>query len=351
MSPGTSGLRTFEHDDHSMINVGLIGLGPYWEKRYRPVLERFRSRIRVCAVYDPVASRAQHAAHELDAHCVTGISALLARSDVRAVLLLDNSWQGPEPFRMILDQKKSAYIAGSLGEDVESIARRHLVGLSEGLTLMPEFSRRYTPATSRLQELMATQIGPPFRIRATTTLPGENSPAEVPGQSTPRDFLVGLIDWCRHIIRLLPASVEMILPDSAADPRIEKTLRIEFSRSRAGGESPAPTAELVIQKSESAPGEPVCTPLPEFEVICARGRARFTDPLELSWTTGDAERVESLQSERSEVEVMLDHFCRRVVGGLIPVADLADICGHLRLIESAERSLSVGRAVKVSPYN
>jgi hypothetical protein len=39
------------------------------------------------------------------------------------------------------------------------------------------------------------------------------------------------------------------------------------------------------------------------------------------------------------------------VGGLIPVADLADICGHLRLIEEAERSLSVGRAIRVSPYN
>ena len=48
---------------------------------------------------------------------------------------------------------------------------------------------------------------------------------------------------------------------------------------------------------------------------------------------------------------MLDHFCRRVVGGLIPVADLADVCGHLRLIESAERSLTVGRPMKVSPYN
>lgn len=334
-----------------MINVGLIGLGPFWEQRYRPVLQRFRSRIRVCAVYDPVASRAQIAAHELDAHCVRGISSLVGRSEVRAILLLDNSWQGTEPLRMVLAQKKSAYIVGSLGEDVESIARRHLVGLSEGLTLMPEFSRRYTPATGRLQELLATQIGPPKQIRVTTTLPQPNCLVETPGQATPRDFLVGLIDWCRHIIRLPPASVEMISSSGETGAgNLEKTLRIEFNQSRTGGE--APSAELRILKEEpSETGSPKNPPRPEFEVICARGKAVFRDPSELTWAGPERERVESLESERSEVEVMLDHFCRRVVGGLIPVADLADICGHLRLLESAERSLSIGRAVKVSPYN
>jgi predicted dehydrogenase len=334
-----------------MINVGLVGLGPFWEQRYRPVLERFRSRIRVCAVYDPVASRAQTAAQEFNAHLVTGISALVSRADVRAVLLLENSWQGSEPFRLVLAQKKSAYIAGSLGTDVETIARRHLVGLSEGLTLMPEFSRRYTPATTRLQELMATQIGPPKHIRVKTSMPHPKCSAEVPGQSNPRDFLVGLIDWCRHIVRLPPSSVEMILPEPGrTDSHIETILRIEFNKSRAGGE--APLAEFHILRGEdSSSGESIQPPVPECQIECARGRAMFSDSMRISWmTTGDL-HVESLASERSEVEVMLDHFCRRVVGGLIPVADLADICGHLRLIEEAERSLAVGRPVRVSPYN
>jgi predicted dehydrogenase len=334
-----------------MINVGLIGLGPFWEQRYRPVLERFRSRIRVCAVYDPVASRAQTVAQEFNAHLVTGISTLVARSDVRAVLLLDNAWQGCEPFRMVLARKKSAYVAGSLGHDVETIARRHLVGLSEGLTLMPEFSRRYTPATSRLQELMATHIGPPQQIRVRTAMPHPHGAPEVPGQSDLRDFLVGWIDWCRHVIRLPPASVEMIMPSSPkADPKIEKILRVEFSRSRAGGE--APVAEFqILHREEPAPHQPIEPPKPECEITCAKGHARFTDPLRIAWMANGELREESLASERSEVEVMLDHFCRRVVGGLIPVADLADICGHLRLIEEAERSLSVGRAIRVSPYN
>ena len=232
-----------------MINVGLIGLGPYWEERYRPVLERFRSRIRICAVYDSVASRAQTVAHELDAHHVLGITSLLARSDVRAVLLLDNAWQGPEPFRMILDQKKSAYLAGSLGEDVESIARRHLVGLSEGLTLMPEFSRRYTPATSRLQELIATEIGPPARIQVTTTLPQGHSHSNVPGQSTPRDFLVGLIDWCRHILRLLPSSVQMTA--SGPEPGAERHCGLSTAAPERGANLPARPPSLSLDRMQA----------------------------------------------------------------------------------------------------
>jgi hypothetical protein len=202
-----------------------------------------------------------------------------------------------------------------------------------------------------LQELLATQLGPPRQIRVKTPLPHPKCPTALPGQANAKDFLVGLIDWCRHIIRLPPSSVETVLPDpNVMDSHIEKILRIEFSQSRAGGE--APVAEIVILRCEEPQeGQTSEPPKPHHEIICVRGRARFTDPRQLAWNSGGEERVESLASERSEVEVMLDHFCRRVVGGLIPVADLADICGHLQLIESAERSLSVGRPLRVSPYN
>ncbi len=33
---------------------------------------------------------------------------------------------------------------------------------------------------------------------------------------------------------------------------------------------------------------------------------------------------EGLATERTETEVLLDHFCRRAVGGLIPVPSLED---------------------------
>jgi hypothetical protein len=35
--------------------------------------------------------------------------------------------------------------------------------------------------------------------------------------------------------------------------------------------------------------------------------------------------TESLTTDRTDVEVMLDHFTRRVLGGLIPVPTLEDV--------------------------
>jgi hypothetical protein len=55
-----------------------------------------------------------------------------------------------------------------------------------------------------------------------------------------------------------------------------------------------------------------------------------------------------LSHDRPEVEVMLDHFCRRVVGGLIPVADLLDICRSLHLVRSLEESRKIDRPVHLN---
>ncbi len=76
-----------------MPDVGIIGLSPTWESRYLPVLRKLRNRVRVRAVYDPVFCRAQHAALELEADVSEGIHSLVNRRDLRAVLVLDSSWQ------------------------------------------------------------------------------------------------------------------------------------------------------------------------------------------------------------------------------------------------------------------
>ena len=146
----------------------------------------------------------------------------------------------------------------------KSLARRHLAGLSEGLTLMPEFSRRYTPATSRLQELMATQIGPPQSIRVRTRLPHPQGLIEVPGQASPKDFLVGLIDWCRHVIRVPPAAVEMLVPPrTGMEETVEKVLRIEFNRSRAGASRPPRSWSFFAGRRNSRRGTD-CPAVSEF---------------------------------------------------------------------------------------
>ena len=42
---------------------------------------------------------------------------------------------------------------------------------------------------------------------------------------------------------------------------------------------------------------------------------------------------------------MLDHFSRRVAGGLIPVADIADVHRAFQMVLAAEEGLSTGQAI------
>jgi predicted dehydrogenase len=332
-----------------MVNVGIIGLGPVWETRYAPVLKKLCGRIRVCAVYDPVASRAQQAAADFDAEPSQGMLALLERPDVKAVLLLGCDWHGRVPHSFILASRKPAYISGSLGEDLQLLGRLHESALANGLTLMPEFSWRYTPATGRLQELLATRLGRPRRICIEAVAPRPEDPQIVPGQGPGVDFLVGLFDWCRYILRAAPQSLQAAPaspgPEETGGDCRSRAITIAF-RATAGD---PPVAELRIHEGGPAGNGASnhCSPA-KFQVTCERGEAVLESVAQISWSGEAGTATESLVSERSTVEVMLDHFCRRVVGGLIPVADVADACRSIHLAQAVEQSLRTGLPIPLN---
>ena len=76
-----------------------------------------------------------------------------------------------------------------------------------------------------------------------------------------------------------------------------------------------------------------------FTVACERGEAVLEGPAQIRWSvSGEEGKTESLTADRSEVEVMIDHFCRRLAGGLIPIADISDVCRCLRLVHAAKES-------------
>ena len=351
-----------------MVNVGIIGLGSVWETRYRPALEKLRQRVCVSAVYDPVANRAEQVAAECGATAVKGLLALLERADIQAILLLGTAWQGQVPLRFVSARRMPVLIAGNLGDDLQALEAVHQAALADGLTLMPEFPRRYTPATGRLQELIATHIGRPERIVIDATIDSSNdsaTPASHSGRDKSRgfgkspgferpgvcsDLLIGLFDWCRYILQTTPAILQSKrLKDAENDDRLDHSITIEFHRPRSGGN--CPVAELRIHEAE--PGgraAPSAAEMPtqRVEVVCERGKAILDAPAEISWATDAGLVTESLAAERSAVEVMLDHYLRRVVGGLIPVADISDVCQGIRLVQAAQRSLQTGQRIELN---
>jgi predicted dehydrogenase len=332
-----------------MINLGIVGLGPVWESRYRPVLEKLQHRVRIRAVFDPVASRCDEVAATLRAAPYQGVLALLTHADVRGILLLDSSWYGNALIHFLRQTRKPVYIAGSLGEDWEELSRLKTVVEADGLLVMPEFSRRFTPATCRLHELIATRLGRPHHIAIDAVHPGPESTDAIPGQRATTDFLVGLLDWCRYVIRLTTVRVEASPLDPAIPPdKPHHRVAIEFGDAKEHGPVRS-TAEVLVRHHETVGENGSAGCRLSFTILCEKGEAIIEGPSQIRWKlTGGETATESLTADRSEVEVMIDHFCRRLVGGLIPVADIADVCRCLRLVHATRESLATAAPIRLN---
>ena len=143
------------------LRVGVIGLGRLWETRHKPSLARLHDQFRVTAVYDPVFRRAELEAAQIGCVACEGLASLVERSDVDVIYLLSRQWFGFHPIRLACTAGKPVYSALPLADDLAELEMLAKLVEKSGIVLMPEFARRCYPATLRLKELLATQLGPP----------------------------------------------------------------------------------------------------------------------------------------------------------------------------------------------
>ncbi len=324
-----------------MVRIGIIGLGPYWEQRYEPALRMMDQRIQIKAIYDPVRSRAEQAAVYWDADVVSGIGCLVSRYPLDAFLLLHSHWMNHYPLKILSQQHRPVYIAGSLGEDLNLLESIHDTASEKLVTLMPEFSRRYSQATTRFFELVVTRLGNPISIQIETCCPSKDQQVDVPGQKNETDFLIGLIDWCCYLMRTKPVRVQTTIHSDSSDHSEDyRQIRIEYSNDPVTG---AARFALIKIKNEQRTAE---TLFPRHRIVCRNGSAEFHSPDEIHWETESSSMTESLKSDRRELEVMLDHFCRRAVGGIIPVANIQDVCQAIKLVKLSGDSLKSGSSLE-----
>lgn len=362
-----------------MIQVGLVGVGPFWE-RFRPALSRLRRPINVEAVYDPVFARAETAAKDLDADPVPGITALARLGNVEAILVMDPAWTRTGVLPLLARQPKPVFFAPwpFSGQD----QRKHPAtwGTDSDSVIVPAMWRRFFPAAIRLQELFATELGQPHEISINFAKPSSsaaNGQQEATSTAaTPTlESLVGWLDFCRTMFRAFPVSASVSQTPasdseaSASDNRFDfefafasVVTRNSSSETSSGNAEQARTATLSLrQASCTEPSTPasfignlmagvknpsLLTPvlleaddaqpwIPEIRLRCERGSAVLNSTTKLSWQLEATERThETLNADRSEEEIMLDIFCRRVVGGLVPVADLNDLLRPIQLLRS-----------------
>jgi predicted dehydrogenase len=332
------------------LRVGLIGLGKAWEMRHRPALRALADKFEVRAVCDEVGMRAQRVAQEFDAEPIDGFRTMAARPDVDAILLLSPQWYGPLPILAACDQGKAVYCAVAMDispEEARTIRNRVQ---QAGVAFMAEFPRRQSPATLRLKELIATQLGPVQLVFCHQRLVvGEATNGKVVRARTASPMvreLIELVDWCRYVVGYEPTSVIGVTHGGVARKDDYRMMSLDFSPGEIGS---GPVAQISCGRYMPAKWqEAVSFRSPAgLQVVCENGVAFVDLPSNLVWFDAAGRHQESLDSERPVGEQMLSQFHRAVTSLVRKTDDLEDAYRALDIVLSARESSRNGHRVNL----
>lgn len=338
------------------LRVGLIGLGPHWENRYRPALRALSDRFEVKAVYDQVSHRAQQAAREFDAKNVEGVRALCQRHDVDAVLILAKQWLGTLSILAACDAGKAVYCAAHLDLELsEALHIRDRVKQA-GIAFMAELPRRHAPATIRLKELMATRLGKPNLVFAHLRNPAEKKVAasktvwHPPAVQTSIADLVEQVDWCRYVVGEEPTSVLGLVHRHVSDASLEdyQMMSLDFSPSGQpgfGAVAQISSGRYVLPEWEEAV---TFRPPAGLQVSCEKGIAFIDLPAKLIYFDQAGRHQESLDGERPLGELLLLRFYRNVTSLVLPSSSMDDTCRALEIVLQARTSHADGHRISVT---
>lgn len=314
------------------VNVGVINPGPDWEARYDPALLRLQERIQLTAVTGEVAARAEQLANAHRARWVSGVRQLFADPAVEAILLAEPGWRGDWLLATAAAGNKSVLFAEPSCYTPDVLRRAQRLAAKRGTTLMPLLPLRWTPITMRLRELLATRLGPIERMR----LDIHGLCRSVDGPTTAADAL----DWFRSLAAVPHSRIE-IAPSQAARSHAFDICLPPSQASRAPLLCEIAASDPLEQRTSESE-HPFC------RIECRAGTAELVPGQRLEWTVHGDHTSESLSTDRSEIEVALDLFARRVVGGLIPVPDPAAVCCAQTLAEALQRVSRTGQSASVS---
>ncbi|QDT64527.1 hypothetical protein V22_17620 [Calycomorphotria hydatis] len=299
----------------AVFRVGVAGLGPQWERKIFPSLGMQRRRVEVTAVFDRVEQRTKREANLREAFQSRGVQELAEHPDLRAVLVLEKEEVAGLMAELICPTTLPIFLANPPLNNSPLLSRLHARARQCRTMLIPALPLRFAPTTSRLKELIATDLGPVSRIE----LDGTEGASSI--------HLAEIVDWCSYLAKADPVEINQVqLNESGNQTSIE---------ARMSNQDQSRSALLKLVLPASFADEHACHP-PLLEqttedwwqpitVHCENGSATLETKRRLAWTLKGRTYRESLTSDASEAQVMLDHFFRRASGGLIPTADLRDV--------------------------
>ncbi len=330
------------------LRIGLVGLGDDWQRRHRTALRALSDRFEVRAICEEVAHRAEAASREFNADTVHGYRALARRADVDAILMLAPQWYGALPIHAACDAGKAVYCAAVMDLEAAQAAevKRHVE--DTGIAFNVEFPRRLAPATLRLKELIATQLGPPRLLFCHRRLPFGKSVAEGMADRVVMRELIELVDWCHYVVGHRPSHVTANGRTSDQQRGGYRMMSLDFGPELGSGES-TPMAQ--ISCGNYVPDdwlEAGSFRLPTGLQVCCENGIAFVDlPSTLVWFNEAGRHVESLESERPVGEQLLVHFHRAVTSLVRSTDDLDSAYLALNTVLAAEQSRMEGRRIQL----
>lgn len=272
------------------------------------------------ALYDQVLRRAEIEAAHLGCAAVEGLRALIERSDVDVVYLLTPQWFGFYPIEIACACRKPVYCALHVASEPEELESLAALVETSGIAFMPEFARRFYPATLRLRELLATTLGPPRLIVGQNRLFGFDRYGQ-PGPTTqlaPAPLLIDpgsyLLDWCSFLFQAEPVKLQAfggtVLPN--ANPPGAGADFESFVAEFSGGEM----AQISYARYDrNAWGDASrFLPQPGFQVFAERGAAWLELPEHIQWSDAGGAYEERLPLEPTVGDVLNEQFYRLVQG-------------------------------------
>ncbi|MFM8582643.1 MAG: hypothetical protein ACKOFW_14195 [Planctomycetaceae bacterium] len=297
-----------------MLELGLVGIGPLWDQVYQPALQRQCGRLAIRAAYVPVVGRAAQQLGDWNVCWTDSLGQLVSAATIRAVLVLDSAWFQAVPAEWACDRGKPVLLADSLGSDPKPLWKLAERARDLGIPLIPDLLHRYTPATSRLRELLVTRLGRIREIELWYRVGDQPEAIPVASRFLDDPLATGL-DWCHLVLGTQPEQWGLV--------REAGQSRLQIGFSPPADRSTAARVTLCGAWAPPAAGQPAGR-IERAVLRCQHGSAEVTAPDRIRWQHAEEEREECLAGERTACDVMIDHFARRVVGGLIPLATLED---------------------------
>jgi predicted dehydrogenase len=305
------------------VQIGIVGLGARYTRRYRPALLRCHERFVVRAVHDQVQQRAQAEAKHWNCAASAGVMDVLEQADVEAILLLDRQWHRLWPLQMACNFGKAVFCCDALACD-DAHADEIVQGIEQSkLPVMLAMTPRLAPATGQLRALFRTQLGSPRLLVCEHARPGQLR--QSPGPAAELNLLgppaTALLDWCAWLLDGEPESV--LAGTLAADWLHFLTLTCRDQRGIHITHRRGPGLRAGVR----------------LHAVADHGSAVVDLPQRVSWTDGKGEHTLCLRSRLSMTDQLLENFWRMVRTGVTPEPGVREAYRVLRWLRAGKRSL------------